>query len=520
MNGIGVEGGGSGTLIVDAGTLSADAESLNVGGTNTSGALRLTDGGQISTGGSYAAYINATGTGTASVTVSNDGTWTAAGGIGIANGSVDISSFGLVNTGTTALAVGAAGAAGTLTVGSHGTLIAGALDVATSPTGVATGLVDIGPAGVVVLNGSTMQSTMIGFGSGNGGTLIVDGGTLSETGSFFGIDGTAASSAVLVENGGTVNTTYLNSGPVVDINASAGGTASVTVTGPDSVWNSDGDQFVVGDSGDGNLTISDGGVVNAGSSIIDIGNQPGGNGTVVVGGSGATLIGSQIWMNYSATLAVDAGGTVDVSSTSFGNSDVEADGGLLHAGALSGAGALTIAGGGTVSAYSAVGSETIAFTGTGLLQVGNAQDFAADITGFASGDTIDLTSLGFVAGASADIAGGVLSVTSGGTTETLTVSGIADGPLSPPPRTRRGPGPISACFVSVPAPISQLRRVRSRWKNSLSATWCGPSADSHGQLHGLASGACWQRAAGAAPPRRSSCARGYWAITCRTGTCM
>nr|WP_294529615.1 Hint domain-containing protein [uncultured Rhodopila sp.] len=468
FNGIGGQGGGSGTLIVDAGTLSAG--NFNIGGTNTSGELLVTDGGQLRTGsapGGYGSYIGPSGTGTASVTVSNTGTWTAANGIVLANGSLDISSGGLVNTGTSDVSVGAPGGTATLTVENGGTLSAAGLMIATSPTSGAIGLVEIGPAGLVILNGGTTQSSQIGFGSGNSGTLIVNGGTLSETGSFFGIDGTAASSTVLVENGGTVNTTFLNSGPVVDINATDGGTASVTVTGADSVWNSTGNQFVVGDSGGGNLTISDGGVVNAGTSVIDIGNQLGGNGTVVVGGSGATLLGSQISMLYSGTLAVDAGGTVDIGTASFGNAEVMVDGGLLHVGALFGAGDLKIQGNGTVSAFGAISQETIAFVGTGLLQVGSAQNFLAGIAGFASGDTIDLTSLGYVPGATAEIAGGVLSVTSGGTTDTLSVSGIADGAAFTTSRDAAGTGTDIGllCFcagthIATPAgsvPVEKLR---------------------------------------------------------------
>lgn len=466
FNGIGVQGGGSGTLIVDAGTLSAN--DFNIGGTNTSGELLVTDGGQLSTGdapGGYGSYIGPSGTGTASVTVSNTGTWTAADGIGIANGSLDISSGGLVNTGTSDVSVGAPGGTATLTVENGGTLSAAGLMIAASPTSGAIGLVEIGPAGLVVLNGGTTQSSQVGFGSGNSGTLIVNGGTLSETGSYFGIDGTAASSAVLVENGGTVDTTLLNFGPVVDINAADGGTASVTVTGPDSVWNANGDQFVVGDSGGGNLTISDGAVVNAGSSVIDIGNQPGGDGTVVVGGSGATLIGEQISILYSGTLAVDAGGTVDIGTAAFGGSDAEVNGGVLDIGDLFGG--VTIDGDGTVSVDGGWSGDTIAFAGDGLLQVGSAQQFLGDIAGFASGDTIDLTSLGFVSGATAEIAGGVLSVTSGGTTDTLSVSGIADGTAFSTSRDAAGTGTDIGllCFcagthIATPAgpvPVEKLR---------------------------------------------------------------
>jgi T5SS/PEP-CTERM-associated repeat protein len=424
-------GGGSGTLIVDAGTLDAAGESFSIGGTNTSGLLRVTDGGQLSTGstsGQYASYIGPSGAGTASVSVSNYGTWTAAGGLGIANGSLDISSFGLVNAGTSFVSVGAPGGAATLTVENHGTLIAGDLMIAASPTSGATGLVDIGPAGVVVLNGDTMQSSAIGFGTGNGATLIVNGGTLSETGSFFGIEGTAASTAVLVENAGTVNTTLLNFGPVVDINATAGGSASVTVTGPDSVWNSTGSQFVVGDNGGGNLTISDGGTVDAATSTIDIGNTPGGNGTVAVGGSGATLIGAELWMNQSGTLMVDSAGTVVVGDASLNASAaVDVDGGILQvSGILNGNGTVTIEANGTLSADSAFSGGAIDFAGNGLLQVGDAPNFDAVVAGFGYGDTIDLTSLHFVSGATAAINNGVLSVTSNGTTDTLSLSGISN----------------------------------------------------------------------------------------------
>jgi hypothetical protein len=101
---------------------------------------------------------------------------------------------------------------------------------------------------------------------------------------------------------------------------------------------------------------------------------------------------------------------------------------LTVAGDLGGAGPVTIEGNGEFSVMGTVeATESVTFGGPdGLLQIADAPDFGAGINGFASGDTIGLTGLAFVSGATASIAGGVLSVSSGGVTDTLLVSGLAD----------------------------------------------------------------------------------------------
>lgn len=63
-------------------------------------------------------------------------------------------------------------------------------------------------------------------------------------------------------------------------------TGSVTITGNGSAWNSSG-SIMVGDAGSGMLTITDGGTLQA--DVLDIGHSAPGNGSVTVSGTGSSV---------------------------------------------------------------------------------------------------------------------------------------------------------------------------------------------------------------------------------------
>ena len=144
-----------------------------------------------------------------------------------------------------------------------------------------------------------------------------------------------------------------------------------------------------------------------------------------------TLSGAQL--NLGGLLTVSAGATLSGSGTVTGtiadNGTIMASGGLLTlSGPVSGTGQLQIAAGATLDINSTSLGEQISFLGsTGTLIDSQAGPVAAAISGFGTGDTIDLSSLTFQAGATATIAGGVLTVTSGAATETLSLAGIGNG---------------------------------------------------------------------------------------------
>jgi hypothetical protein len=148
--------------------------------------------------------------------------------------------------------------------------------------------------------------------------------------------------------------------------------------------------------------------------------------------SGVQLnLGGLLTVNALATLS----GTGTVTGTIADNGTITANGGLLTlSGPVSGTGQLQIAAGATLDVTSTSAGETISFlaappgTVGGTLIDHQAGAIGTTISGFAAGDTIDLRSLTFAAGATATIAQGVLTVTSGAASETLNLgTGIGNG---------------------------------------------------------------------------------------------
>jgi Ca2+-binding RTX toxin-like protein len=142
--------------------------------------------------------------------------------------------------------------------------------------------------------------------------------------------------------------------------------------------------------------------------------------------SGAQLsLGGLLTVNALATLS--GSGTVTGAITD--NGTIKASGGLLTlSGPIGGTGLLQIAAGATLDVTSTSAGETISFLGsTGTLIDHQAGAIGTAISGFVTGDTIDLSSLAFAPGATATIAQGVLTVTSGAVSETLSLTGIGNG---------------------------------------------------------------------------------------------
>ncbi len=220
-----------------------------------------------------------------------------------------------------------------------------------------------------IANGSSSAITQIQVGSllGGAGSLIVSNGTLSGTNEGLFIGG--GDGSMLIEAAGTVSTGFSAGGPAVDVSAPAG-QASAQVLGAKSVWNltSTGGQFVVGDNGGGSVSVV-GGVVNAGSNTVDIGNQGGGAGTISVTG----------------------GGLLTASSASSGSS-------AIVVGSASGSsGAVTVTG--TGSKVTATGQLTVGSGGSGVLTIGAGATVAAGGAAFAPSQGIDVAQSGGAAGA-------------------------------------------------------------------------------------------------------------------------
>jgi len=165
--------------------------------------------------------------------------------------------------------------------------------------------------GTILVDGgiATITGTLAGpgnFGVGGSDTVVVNGGTLSDTIGYFGVGNANGSGTLLVEGGGTLITGGTTA--FADINATGSGhVAAAAVSG--STWISNG-QIIVGDTGSGFLDINNFGRVNAGTNSVDIGNQTAGSGTLSLE-SGGTLLADDLSIDNDTSLC--ASGTLTVT---------------------------------------------------------------------------------------------------------------------------------------------------------------------------------------------------------------
>ena len=266
---------------------------------------------------------------------------------------------------------------------------------------------------VTVTAGASMTDTggdIVGVNAGSTGDISVTaGGTLSDAGLTIGQSG---SGALTVSGVGSTVTTKGASA----IGSKVGGKGTATVSGG-GAWTTTG-ALTIGDAGSGTLTIGTGSSVSAGS--------------MTVGNSGAiTLAGGTLSLSLPSLLRVHAtmSGFGTVNGTLTDNGTISATGGTLTlSGPVGGIGQLNIGVGATLDVNTTGANDTISFQdSTGTLVAQQAGTVGAIISGFVAGDTIDLSALKFAPGATATIAGGVLTVTSGAAKETLSLTGFGNG---------------------------------------------------------------------------------------------
>ncbi len=168
---------------------------------------------------------------------------------------------------------------------------------------------------VAVLNNAmqslSTQYATLGSAAGSSGTLNLTSASAGD----FAVTGTAAAHDLIVGRYGmgTINVANGRDVTVADgtvLGLHAGSTGNVTVSGAGSTWTSGGDLtlgLLVGGSGTGALSISDGGVVS--SFVGVIGRSAGGSGTATVTGAGST------WNNSVDVLVGSAGqGSMTISA--------------------------------------------------------------------------------------------------------------------------------------------------------------------------------------------------------------
>jgi T5SS/PEP-CTERM-associated repeat protein len=410
-----------GSVVVNGGTVSETGAFFDVGGT-----LLIDDGGQLTTSntsvvvGEYstttsvsAGIISASGTGSGAATVNSDGTWTANGSLTVGssgNGSLDINS-GVVNAGTNLVTVGSGSiGSGTLSVETGGTLLAGGLwisNLSVYPGTAVAGTVTVGTGGDVAISGSN-EGVEVGAGFGNtSGSLIIAGGTMSETGESLTVGEYDASGTLLIDDGGLLTTSGGSAGSMIN---SSLGTAAVTIN--DGTWlDNDSGALTVSFDDNASLAITDG-LLQVGTGGVEIGLIENAAGTITVGSGGtftalSTLV---VGDNGAGTLEIN-GGTVSVGSITAGAANflpyytgqgliTVGDGSLTGTGLTvgsAGTGTLEVTAGGTVS------------LGSGLLTVGSNPDGSGTVQ--VSGTGAGLTAAGFTVGGSGV---GTLVVQTGG----------------------------------------------------------------------------------------------------------
>lgn len=388
-----------------------------------------------------------------------------------AQGTLEVSGVGsmLTHTGTAGeFAVGLNGA-GTLTIDAGGVvdvannalLGAGAGsqgDATVSGTGsqwLVDGLLTVGREGastLLVADGGHVEATRLDIAVGPAGTgsaTVTGGGSLVLQG--LGV-GTSGNGSLAIEGGSLIET----AGAGATIGA-GGGTGTVTVTGPGSVWNAGGTLFV-GFNGTGSLDVLAGATVNPAEASI--GHTQDAQGTLTVSGAGSRWLGSGVLTvgnNATGTLRIADSGQV-VSSLGRLGETVEGQGTAVVTGSgsswtsngslivgVNGTGALTVENGGLVgsteglignqadgqgtasisgagSAWNTDGDVVVGYHGSGALTIaaGGAVDSLRGIVGYVD----DATGTATVTGAGSTwTIGNILQVGHDGISGELLIAG-------------------------------------------------------------------------------------------------
>ena len=247
---------------------------------------------------------------------------------------------------------------------------------------------------------TTLSRMDVGFQGGTGTLAIQNGGVVNDgNDAYLGTLNSATGIATVTGAGSQWNISgvsyigdygqgiltisgagQVNSSGAAYLGFQPGSSGSATVSGPGSQWNNSGN-LVVGLSGNGTLTISNGGVVN--SAGDGIGVATGSSGSVLVTGPGSQWNNSGgLGIGPGGTLTISAGGVVNDAGGIFvranGAATVTGAGsqwntGFIEVGFGSGGAALTIQNGGVVNSFNGGGGGFIGtFGGTGTVTVSGA----------------------------------------------------------------------------------------------------------------------------------------------------
>ncbi len=318
---IGYADGSTGAATVDgAGSNLTNSGSLYVGYSG-GGTLSVSNGGNVST---YNGYIGNSLGSTGAVTVDGPGsTWTNNGSLLVGcygNGSLSITARGVVNS-------YGGGNIGCYSGSSGSVAVDGLGSTWTNYYGVTVGY--NGSGSLSITNGATVSNTWgncyIGYTTGSWGAVTVDGpgSNWTNNGGSALCVGYSGNGMLSISNGGAVS----NSGGY--IGAYNGSSGTVTVDGTGSSWTNAGPLYVGGGdyscyygSGNGTLSITNGGAVSSVGGYIGYGTAS--SGAVTVDGpgsiwtnSGSLYLGGDNNYGGAGTLSITNGGTVSVTAQTY-----------------------------------------------------------------------------------------------------------------------------------------------------------------------------------------------------------
>jgi len=271
-------------------------------------------------------------------------------------------------------------------------------DTQSSPWNIA-GTLTVGNTGIgalTVSDGGVVSNTfgIIGFGLGSTGTAMVTGMSTAWTNGSSLMVGVVGTGTLTVSDGGVVSNTFGY------IGVNAGSTGNATVTGANSTWANSNILAVVGSSGTGTLTVSDGGrvSVNNGTGVLHValnassvgvlnigaatGNAAQAVGTVAAGelrfgaGTGSlnfnhtgaaytfgTLVTGPGVLNHYAGTTILTGANTYTGATTISGGTLRVNGSIANSN-------VTVNSGGTLGGSGTVGSTSIA--AGGMLAPGNS----------------------------------------------------------------------------------------------------------------------------------------------------
>lgn len=381
-------------------TLLASAVFLsgNIGHANADGDLIVDNDTQVISSpiSLYNAYVGRYGTGTLTI---NDG-----GTLSNRNGYIGTE----------------AGSTGNVTVTGSGSVWSNTSDLYVGYSGSGTLTIDNG----ATVNGNNIE---IGSQANSTGTVIVTGsGSTLNNNDFLLIVGDEGSGTLLVEDGGSVTTTNLAVG------YEDGGSGVLTLAGSaSSLTVSDIMVVGTGSTSTGTLTIEDGATANSGLTYISY--YEGASGSITVTGSGSTLnnaSGVYLAVSGNGTLTIANGGLVTVGAQ---QTDGSYDGTVTVASDSTSTGTLIIgaAAGNTAVAAGTLKAANVAFgLGNGTLVFNHTDtnyDFTAAISSDISSNSSTIQQIAGFTTLSGDSSGfyGTTNVTGG----TLNVTGTLGGTL-------------------------------------------------------------------------------------------